>query len=296
MIVLLKSMTGYGKSTVEVGDTKIHVEIRSVNHRFLDITTKMPHALLFMEERLKQVVKGLLTRGRVDIFVTLEGETFIEKKIDVNWKIVDQYFTRLKDLQRRYDLTGDISIDMVSKLDHVFSEKEMENDADEWQMPLLEAMDNAARQLVEMRLKEGHELYEDLKKRITEVRRWLSSLDERRPMVIEEYKERIRARIEEYTKEQLRPDETKILQEVALLAEKGDITEELTRLQSHFIQFEGTLSMDEPVGRRLDFIVQEMHREVNTIGSKSNDGKMTEMVVNLKSEMEKVKEQVQNIE
>ncbi|MYL70906.1 YicC family protein [Halobacillus litoralis] len=293
---MLKSMTGYGKSTVEVGDTKIHVEIRSVNHRFLDITTKMPHALLFMEERLKQVVKGLLTRGRVDIFVTLEGETFIEKKIDVNWKIVDQYFTRLKDLQRRYDLTGDISIDMVSKLDHVFSEKEMENDADEWQMPLLEAMDNAARQLVEMRLKEGHELYEDLKKRITEVRRWLSSLDERRPMVIEEYKERIRARIEEYTKEQLRPDETKILQEVALLAEKGDITEELTRLQSHFIQFEGTLSMDEPVGRRLDFIVQEMHREVNTIGSKSNDGKMTEMVVNLKSEMEKVKEQVQNIE
>lgn len=296
MIVLLKSMTGYGKSTVEVGDTKIHVEIRSVNHRFLDITTKMPHALLFMEERLKQVVKGLLTRGRVDIFVTLEGETFIEKKIDVNWKIVDQYFTRLKDIQRRYDLTGDISIDMVSKLDHVFSEKEMENDADEWQMALLEAMDNAARQLVEMRLKEGHELYEDLKKRITEVRRWLSSLDERRPMVIEEYKERIRARIEEYTKEQLRPDETKILQEVALLAEKGDITEELTRLQSHFIQFEGTLSMDEPVGRRLDFIVQEMHREVNTIGSKSNDGKMTEMVVNLKSEMEKVKEQVQNIE
>ncbi|MEC3886153.1 YicC/YloC family endoribonuclease [Halobacillus sp. HZG1] len=296
MIVLLKSMTGYGKSTVEVGDTKIHVEIRSVNHRFLDITTKMPHGLLFMEERLKQVVKGLLTRGRVDIFVTLEGETFIEKKIDVNWKIVDQYFTRLKDLQRRYDLTGDISIDMVSKLDHVFSEKEMENDADEWQMALLEAMDNAARQLVEMRLKEGHELYEDLKKRITEVRRWLSSLDERRPMVIEEYKERIRARIEEYTKEQLRPDETKILQEVALLAEKGDITEELTRLQSHFIQFEGTLSMDEPVGRRLDFIVQEMHREVNTIGSKSNDGKMTEMVVNLKSEMEKVKEQVQNIE
>ncbi|WP_242517673.1 YicC/YloC family endoribonuclease [Halobacillus sp. GSS1] len=296
MIILLKSMTGYGKSTVEVGETKIHVEIRSVNHRFLDITTKMPHALLFLEERLKQVVKGLLTRGRVDIFVTLEGETFIEKKIDVNWGIVDQYFTRLKDIQRRYDLTGDISIDMVSKLDHVFSEKEMENDADEWKMALLEAMDDAARQLVEMRLKEGHELYEDLEKRIAKARRWLSSLDERRPMVIEAYKERIRTRIEEYTKEQLRPDETKILQEVALLAEKGDITEELTRLQSHFIQFEGTLSMDEPVGRRLDFIVQEMHREVNTIGSKSNDGKMTEMVVNLKSEIEKVKEQVQNVE
>ncbi|MBN9652788.1 YicC family protein [Halobacillus sp. GSS1] len=293
---MLKSMTGYGKSTVEVGETKIHVEIRSVNHRFLDITTKMPHALLFLEERLKQVVKGLLTRGRVDIFVTLEGETFIEKKIDVNWGIVDQYFTRLKDIQRRYDLTGDISIDMVSKLDHVFSEKEMENDADEWKMALLEAMDDAARQLVEMRLKEGHELYEDLEKRIAKARRWLSSLDERRPMVIEAYKERIRTRIEEYTKEQLRPDETKILQEVALLAEKGDITEELTRLQSHFIQFEGTLSMDEPVGRRLDFIVQEMHREVNTIGSKSNDGKMTEMVVNLKSEIEKVKEQVQNVE
>ncbi len=289
-------MTGYGKSTVEVGDKTIHVEIRSVNHRFLDITTKVPHTLLFFEERLKQVVKGRLTRGRVDIFVTFEGENSVEKKIDVNWEIVDQYLTRLKDIQRRYDLTGDISIDMVSKLDYVFSEKEMESDSDELKMALLEAVDDAVRQLVEMREKEGHELYEDLNTRIAKTRSWLDSLDERRPMVIEEYKERIRTRVEEYTKEQLRPDETKILQEVALLAEKGDVTEELTRLQSHFIQFEDTLSMDEPVGRRLDFIVQEMHREVNTIGSKSNDGKMTEMVVNLKSEMEKVKEQVQNVE
>ncbi|RDY72225.1 YicC family protein [Halobacillus trueperi] len=293
---MLKSMTGYGKSTVEVGETKVHVEIRSVNHRFLDITTKMPRSLLFLEDRLKQVVKGRLSRGRVDIFVTIEGEELFEKKIDVNWEIVDQYLVRLKDIQRRYDLTGDISIDMVSKLDHVFSEKEIETDSDELKMALLEAMDDAATQLVEMRMKEGHELYEDLEKRIAKVRSWLSSLDERRPMVIEEYKERIRTRVEEYTKEQIRTDETKILQEVALLAEKGDVTEELTRLQSHFIQFEDILSIDEPVGRRLDFIVQEMHREVNTIGSKSNDGKMTEMVVNLKSEIEKVKEQVQNVE
>ncbi|WP_244157281.1 YicC/YloC family endoribonuclease [Halobacillus aidingensis] len=296
MILLLKSMTGYGKSTVEVGETKVHVEIRSVNHRFLDITTKMPRSLLFLEDRLKQVVKGRISRGRVDIFVTIEGEELFEKKIDVNWEIVDQYLVRLKDIQRRYDLTGDISIDMVSKLDHVFSEKEIETDSDELKMALLEAMDDAATQLVEMRMKEGHELYEDLEKRIAKVRSWLSSLDERRPMVIEEYKERIRTRVEEYTKEQIRTDETKILQEVALLAEKGDVTEELTRLQSHFIQFEDILSIDEPVGRRLDFIVQEMHREVNTIGSKSNDGKMTEMVVNLKSEIEKVKEQVQNVE
>ncbi|REJ10837.1 YicC/YloC family endoribonuclease [Halobacillus trueperi] len=293
---MLKSMTGYGKSTVEVGETKVHVEIRSVNHRFLDITTKMPRSLLFLEDRLKQVVKGRLSRGRVDIFVTIEGEELFEKKIDVNWEIVDQYLVRLKDIQRRYDLTGDISIDMVSKLDHVFSEKEIETDSDELKMALLEAMDDAATQLVEMRTKEGHELYEDLEERIAKVRSWLSSLGERRPMVIEEYKERIRTRVEEYTKEQIRPDETKILQEVALLAEKGDVTEELTRLQSHFIQFEDTLSIEEPVGRRLDFIVQEMHREVNTIGSKSNDSKMTEMVVNLKSEIEKVKEQVQNVE
>ncbi|GEN54203.1 YicC/YloC family endoribonuclease [Halobacillus faecis] len=293
---MIKSMTGYGKSTVEVNETKIHVEIRSVNHRFLDMTFKMPPALMFLEERLKQVVKGRLYRGRIDIFVSLVGEDLVEKKIDVNWEMVDQYITRLKDIQRRYELTGDISIDMVSKLDHVFSEKEMENDSDEWKVALLEAMDDAVRQLVEMRTKEGHELHDDLEKRIAKVRSWLNSLDERRPMLIDEYKERIRTRVEEYTKEQLRPDETKILQEVALLAEKGDVTEELTRLQSHFTQFESTLSIDEPVGRRLDFIVQEMHREVNTIGSKSNDGKMTEMVVNLKSEIEKMKEQVQNVE
>ncbi|MBX0356506.1 YicC/YloC family endoribonuclease [Halobacillus sp. Nhm2S1] len=293
---MIKSMTGYGKSTVEVNETKIHVEIRSVNHRFLDMTFKMPTALLFLEDRLKQVVKSRLARGRIDIFVSLEGEDLVEKKIDVNWEMVDQYITRLKDIQRRYELTGDISIDMVSKLDHVFSEKEMENDSDEWKVALLETMDDAVRQLVEMRTKEGHKLHDDLEKRIAKVRSWLNSLDERRPMLIEEYKERIRTRVEEYTKEQIRPDETKILQEVALLAEKGDVTEELTRLQSHFTQFESTLFLDEPVGRRLDFIVQEMHREVNTIGSKSNDGKMTEMVVNLKSEIEKMKEQVQNVE
>ncbi|SEH71813.1 TIGR00255 family protein [Halobacillus karajensis] len=293
---MVKSMTGYGKQSVEVGETQIHVEIRSVNHRFLDISTKIPRTLLFLEERLKQVVKEQLSRGRIDIFVTIDGEDLFDKKIEVNWKIVDQYVNKLKDLQRRYDLTGDISIDMVSKLDDVFLEKEMKNDSDALKMALLKAVKDAVTQLVHMRTNEGSGLVEDLVRRVDQVRSFLSRLHERRPVVIEEYKERIRSRIEEFTAEQIQPDEIKVLQEVALLAEKGDVTEELTRLESHLSQFEEALTLDEPIGRRLDFIVQEMHREVNTIGSKSNDGQVTEMVVNVKSEVEKMKEQVQNVE
>lgn len=293
---MIKSMTGYGKKTIEVGETKVHVEVRSVNHRFLDITTKIPRTLLFLEDRLKRAVKEKLSRGKVDVFVTIEGLGLFEKKIEIEWSIIDQYVQGLKQIQGRYDLTGDLSIDMVSKLENVFSEKEVEENSDVLKSALLQALEDAILQLVHMRLHEGRELFQDLQVRVEHARQYIRYIDERRPVVIEEYKERIKSRVEEYTKDYITPDETRILQEVALLAEKGDVTEELTRLESHLVQFESTLGREEPVGRRLDFIVQEMHREVNTIGSKSNDAQVMETVVNLKSEIEKMKEQVQNVE
>lgn len=293
---MVKSMTGYGKVAVEVDDTQIDVEIKAVNHRFLDVAIKSPRTLMFLDDHLKKVVKKELSRGRVDVIVTLEGQALFEKKIDVDWSRVDQYIDRLQEIKNRYNLTGDISIDMVSKLEDIFTEKEAQEDSDALQTVLVQAAKDAVQRLLHMRIQEGNELHQDLSLRVDNVREFIRSLDDRRPIVIEAYKERIRNRVEEYTREQIRPDDTKILQEVALLAEKGDVTEELTRLESHLIQFEETLEREEPIGRRLDFIVQEMHREVNTIGSKSNDGQVMETVVNLKSEIEKMKEQVQNVE
>ncbi|ARI77537.1 YicC/YloC family endoribonuclease [Halobacillus mangrovi] len=293
---MVKSMTGYGKKSIEVGETRLHVEIRSVNHRYLDISAKLPRNLLFIEEKLKRKIREVLSRGRIDLFITVEGQSIFEKKVDVDWRILDQYLEKLKGIKARYDLTEHISIDMVTKLEDVFSVQEIEENTNELQEALTSSMEDALNRVIVMRKAEGERLKKDLLQRISKVSSFLEKLEERRPWVVEEYKERIRARIEEYTREEIQLDDTRILQEVGILAEKGDVTEEITRMHSHLSQFSQILTLEEPIGRRLDFIVQEMHREVNTIGSKSNDAKLTEWVVDLKNEIEKMKEQVQNVE
>ncbi|MCA0983495.1 YicC family protein [Halobacillus yeomjeoni] len=293
---MVNSMTGYGKGSAAVDDTELHVELRSVNHRFLDISSKMPRSLLFLEDQVKSKLRESLSRGRVDVYVTIEGHGLFDKKVDVDWTVADQYFERLKEMKARYNLTGDLSIDMVSRLENVFSIQEIEEDTNELQQAFQSAFAASLDQLVQMRAQEGKRLLEDLQNRIKTIETILAKLEERRPEVVQEYKDRIRARIEEYTQGVIQPDDARILQEVGVLAEKGDVTEEITRLHSHTSQFSKTLSKQEPVGRRLDFIVQEMHREVNTIGSKSNDSEVTKWVVDLKSEIEKIKEQVQNVE
>ncbi|SFG23406.1 TIGR00255 family protein [Halobacillus alkaliphilus] len=293
---MVNSMTGYGKSSAEVGGSRVLIELRSVNHRYLDISPKMPRTLLFLEEKLKKTVRDKLERGRVDLFISLEGQRLFEKRVSVDWNVLDQYINRLHEVKGRYDLTGDISIDMVSKLDDVFFTEDMEDDTSELQRSLLSTLDHALDQLIIMRENEGERLSEDLQARVSSVSQLLEKLESRRPVVVNEYKDRIRTRIEDYVKEEIQPDDARILQEVGLLAEKGDVTEEFTRLRSHIFQFTNTLEQAGSVGRRLDFIVQEMHREVNTIGSKSNDSKVTEWVIELKSEIEKMKEQVQNVE
>lgn len=294
--MMVRSMTGYGKHSTHVKDTQIVVEVRSVNHRFLDISTKLPHNLLFMEEKLKRQVKRKLERGRVDVFVTIEGEGFFEKKVEVDYNLLDQYVEKWKEVKGRYQLTEDVSIDMVSKLDDIFTVMEMEEDTNALQQSLLDAIDTALERLLAMRVEEGVRLREDFEKRLDTITEILVKLEDKRPRIVEEYREKIRERIEEYAGEALDPDESRVLQEVALLAEKGDVTEELTRMKSHVKQFKATLARHDAIGRTMDFIVQEMHREVNTIGSKSNDVEVSEWVVALKSEIEKVKEQVQNVE
>ncbi|WP_241657126.1 YicC/YloC family endoribonuclease [Halobacillus salinus] len=295
-MMMVRSMTGYGKHSAHVEDAQIDIEVRSVNHRFLDISTKLPRNLLFIEEKLKRRIKEKLARGRVDIFVTVEGKGLFEKKVDIDYGLLDQYVEKWKEVKDRYQLTGDVSIDMVSKLEDIFTVREVESNTDVLQLALVEAMDIAIEHLLAMRVEEGLRLHDDFEKRLDTITAVLEKLEDKRPRIVEEYREKIRERIEEYAGETLDPDESRVLQEVGLLAEKGDVTEELTRLKAHVHQFRTTLERHEAIGRRLDFVVQEMHREVNTIGSKSNDTEVSEWVVALKSEIEKLKEQVQNIE
>lgn len=293
---MVMSMTGYGKESFNIEGGQVSIEGRSVNHRFLDISIKLPHNLLFLEDKMKKLVKKQLSRGRIDLFVTIKGQGFFERTVEVDWAKLTQYMEKLEQIQGHFQLTGNVSIDMVTKLEDVFIIQEYHEGQGEWQTTLLAAAREVINQIIIMRRSEGNRLAEDLHKRTDIIENLLTSLRDRRPHVVEEYKEKIRLRIEEYMKELIDPEEPRILQEVALLAEKGDITEELTRMDSHLDQFRKTLSLAEPIGRRLDFIVQEMHREMNTIGSKSNDAMVSEWVISLKSEVEKMKEQVQNVE
>ncbi|MRH42203.1 YicC family protein [Aquibacillus halophilus] len=293
---MVNSMTGYGRNVVHVNNTDISVEIRTVNHRFLDISTKIPRSLLVMEEQMKKVIQSFFHRGRVDIFVNIEGEGLIQRKLIVNWELMDQYITSLQEIKEKYHLNGDIPIEMVTKIEDLFTIQENEQEHDYMYDAILSAVESSSKQVAEMRSKEGQELVKDLVSRIEIIQNIVKQLGERRDIVIIEYRERIKARIEEYLNEDLTGDKFKLNQEVAMLAEKGDVTEEVTRLNSHISQFLKTISQKGPIGRKLDFILQEMHRETNTIGSKSNDVLISEWVVTLKSEIEKIKEQVQNVE
>ncbi|WP_027954141.1 MULTISPECIES: YicC/YloC family endoribonuclease [Halobacillus] len=288
------SMTGYGREISEQEGTRIVVEIRSVNHRFLDVHMHLPSSLLFMEDPIRKLVKEALHRGRVDVYITMDGG--LQKNVEVDWEAAEQYIQALEDMKSRFHLTGDITIDMVSKLENVFITKQSEDIPDSFQHMLKTSVEQALRQLKDMRGREGKQLTKDLLSRLKAVACWLDMMDQRRPEVINEYKARIRARIEDYAAQPLSQDEPRILQEVALMAEKGDVTEEFTRMHSHLQQFEKALDQHGSVGRRLDFILQEMHREVNTMGSKSNDTLLMEYVLNVKGELEKMKEQVQNVE
>nr|WP_239534124.1 YicC/YloC family endoribonuclease [Thalassobacillus pellis] len=289
-------MTGYGRETAEIEGTRLTIEVRSVNHRFLDISAKMPRTFLFLEDKMKKLIKNDISRGRVDVYVTMEGEGITERSLKVDWDLLEQYINQLKVVKGHYGLTGDVSVDIVTKLEDLFTVQETDQHQDELQQMLLDSLQKAVGKLVDMRKDEGDALRDDLKARLGEVRNFVNQLEDRRELVIDTYKNRIKSRIQEYVRESFQIEDSRIMQEVALLAEKGDITEEITRLHSHIDQFSSTLGKQQSIGRQLDFIVQEMHREVNTIGSKSNDAKISEWVVSLKSEIEKMKEQVQNVE
>lgn len=296
VVIMVMSMTGYGSSVYHLGNTTLTVEIRSVNHRYLDFTAKIPRSFLFLEGKIKKLIQTYFGRGRIEVYIGIEGESFVQKTVKTDWDLMDQYIDQLNQAKSRYNLIGVISAEVLPAVPDLITIEEAEQYPDELKDSILTCTKEACEQVRLMRREEGAFLINDLEERLNTIDSIVSLLQTNRNRVMEEYRERIQKRIKDHLDDTITIDQARVHQEIVLLAEKGDITEEVVRLFGHVEHFRSTLSMAEPIGRTLDFITQEMHREANTIGSKSTDTKISEYTVSLKREIEKTKEQLQNIE
>ncbi|WP_174733872.1 YicC/YloC family endoribonuclease [Mesobacillus harenae] len=291
---MIVSMTGFGRSKAESERFSVTVEVKTVNHRFCEYHIRMPRQLLKMEDKVKKKLGEFINRGRAEVFVTLEGEGIVNRSVNIDWSLLDEYYQYIAKIKEKYDLSGEVSIRELISGEGIITIEENEAGNEELSILLLSAVEDAASQLQQMRVIEGEALEKDVSGQINLLSNHIDKLKDLAPLVIEQYQTRLEKRMSEFLNGHL--DEARILAEVAIFAEKADINEELIRLSSHIGQFLKTLQKEEPVGRKLDFLLQEMNREVNTIGSKANDSAIASGVVEMKSTIEKVKEQVQNIE
>ncbi|MEN1966933.1 YicC/YloC family endoribonuclease [Lentibacillus sp. N15] len=293
---MVRSMTGYGRSVLQLESTVVTIEIKSVNHRFLDVQLKIPQTFLFLEEKLKETIRTYFARGRIELILNIGGTGAIGKTLETDWKLLDQYMEQLKQIKTRYQLSDEIPMSLLLSIPELFSVQQTTENSSLLLEKIETCTEKACLELLAMREAEGEKLFADIMERMHGVKELVGSLQTRRGRVTDAYRERIQQRIEAYINNKIETDNSRMYQEIALLAEKGDITEEVTRLFSHMNHFFTTIERETEIGRRLDFILQEMQRETNTIGAKSTDPKISEWVVSIKSELEKMKEQIQNIE
>jgi uncharacterized protein (TIGR00255 family) len=295
---MLVSMTGYGQAFIEKENYKISIEMKSINHRFSEITIRMPRQFLFLEEKLKKTVSKYVQRGKVDVFLTVEGEGLVQRTLQIDWNLIDEFKGMHEEAERRLGVFQQLSLEKLMLHPDVVSILEKENHSETLAFEIITTTERAAKELLEMRLKEGDSLYQDLKQRLARLTSLSKDITTHAPSVVEAYHHRLLKRVDEFLAGKIELDEGRLLTEIAVFADKANVDEELTRLNSHIEQFLTVIEADNnnPVGRKLDFLVQEMNREVNTIGSKSNDIHINKQVVELKAELEKIKEQVQNIE
>ena len=291
------SMTGYGRGEKEAFGMAFSVEVKSVNHRYCDISIRMPRNMVYLENRLKQLVAKYVSRGKVDIFVSYDEFAVSSTEIRIDEDMADAYFQAFKLLKQKFGFKDDISISGFSQIPGIMKvEKKEAGEEEVWDV-LSGAATPAFEALKSMRQKEGAKLVEDIRDRLSVMGTILSLIEERAPLVAVEYRVRLSTRIKELVEQNdVIMDETRLATEVAIFADKASVDEEIVRLKSHISQAGKCLELTEPIGRKLDFIVQEMNREINTIGSKANDLIINGQVVDLKSEIEKIREQIQNIE
>ena len=292
---MIKSMTGYGSAKGTVEGIEVSVELKSVNNKFLDTSIRLPRSFLFAEETIKQAVSSHISRGKVDVFVTIDSSMADDMIVRVNEPLLKGYLDALNTIADKYGLANDASVMGVSRLPDVLSVEKKELDAD----AVAEGMRTIAEQALcdfdRMRIVEGEKLKADVLSKLENIEKYVSVIEKNSPVTVKQYRERLLGKLNEILGSS-GIDESRILTEAAIFADKIAVDEETVRLRSHLHQLDGMLNEVKPVGRKLDFLVQEMNREANTIGSKANDVEMAQTVVNIKSEIEKIREQIQNIE
>ena len=291
----MKSMTGYGRAREERNGRTITVELRAVNHRYLDCTVKAPRQYVFLDDAVKKAAAARIARGKVEVFVSVETQEGGDVAVTVNHTLAKRYLDALHDLSETYGLRDDVTVAVLAKMPDVLGSERIEQDADELTRDVLAVFSAACDGFDQMRLREGEKLAEDVRGRCASIERMVGEVETRSPERVREYREKLLARMQEVLADSS-IDETRILTEAAIYADKTAVDEETVRLRSHLTQMDGMLRETQPVGRKLDFLVQEMNREANTIGSKANDVDMARIVVDIKSEIEKIREQIQNIE
>ena len=291
----MKSMTGYGRGEAQGSQYRVTVEMRSVNHRYLEISLRLPKQLNMLEETLKKQVQAALQRGKVDVFLSLEQPGGKKVELTLDKELTIAYHYSLKQLAELTELPLTIRAQDFAAFPGVLTPEALADDVEEIAALAAAALREALAQLMQMREREGLNLLGDLASRIARLRSLTKEISALAPQLLIEQQQKLRRRIEELLAD-ITVDEARLANEVAYLADKTDINEELTRLYSHCEQAEAAFSLGEPVGRRLDFLLQEMNREINTVGSKSNSLIVSNLVIEMKSELEKIREQVQNIE
>lgn len=292
---MVKSMTGYGRAEDTLNGCTITVELRSVNNRYLDCNVRMPRLYLFAEETIKSRVQNTISRGKVDVFVTLDSTGGEQVQVSVNQPLADGYYAALKELAERYGLSKDISVSLLSRFPDVLLAEKAEEDVEQRAQDICAVLDRALQDFDQMRTREGARLEADVLSRAARIEELVGLVEERSPQTVAEYRAKLEARMNEVlSNTQLDP--ARILTEAAIFADKVAVDEETVRLRSHIGQLRHMLEQGGATGRKLDFLIQEFNREANTIGSKCSDIDIARHVVDIKAEIEKIREQVQNIE
>lgn len=292
---MLRSMTGFGRERAAFEEREILVEIRSVNHRFYEFTARTPRAYGYLDEKLKSLLGGKITRGKVEVSVYIYNKEGVNADITVNKEIAHGYLDALRAAAPELEVDDDLKLSDIMRLPDLFTVvKTQENEEQVWEQ-VKQTAESALEKFVEMREVEGVKMHDDIASRLGFIEQMVKSVEERSPKVNDLYREKLYAKLTELLKDR-NIDDSRVLTEAAIFSEKTAVDEETVRLHSHIAQFRTLINSSEPVGRKLDFLVQEMNREVNTTGSKCSDLEITKTVVDLKSEIEKIREQIQNVE
>ena len=292
---MLKSMTGFGRAEGDTTFGKVIVESRSVNHRYCDINIKLPKRLSLFENRIKEIIRSQVSRGRIDVLLRLDnlGEEKVQLSVDLD--LAEQYYRVLQDLKEKLELKDEITLNLLAGSKDLITAKEESGDIEPYWQDVLPILKHSFKNMDDMKRLEGESLTKDLQQRLEHLAKQLEMIKQQFPSRLKTTLTRLHERLRSLL-EGMEIDPSRFQQEVALLAERTDITEEIVRAESHLAQFGTLLEGNEPVGRKMDFLLQEIHREVNTVSAKANDAEISQRVVEMKSELEKIREQVQNIE